>query len=172
MNEQKKYDYGCVMAYVKVPMWNYILKQIETADIHNNGKSSSGLETNPHVTILYGLHEDVPDEDVRSVINDVDGRIDDIETDGITLFDSNEDFDVLKFDIKSPKLVQLNKQFSKLDHTTSFPNYHPHLTISYINKGVGDKYLYLADMFSDLSLESRVMVYSKTDGTEVYHFLD
>jgi hypothetical protein len=45
----------------------------------------------------------------------------------------NELYDVLKFDVKREKsLFDCNKDLMKFPHTTDYPDYHPHLTISYL----------------------------------------
>jgi 2'-5' RNA ligase len=64
-----------------------------------------------------------------------------IDIDGINLFE-NEQFDVLKFNVVSdPGLQQLHDELSKLPNNDNFPTYTPHITIAYLNKGEGKKYV-------------------------------
>jgi len=47
-------------------------------------------------------------------------------------------------------------------HTTDYPDYHPHMTIAYVKKGMGKKY---AEDLKDFSITPDKFVYSKIDGT-------
>lgn len=97
-----------------------------------------GRETEPHVTALYGL-KDVKPEDVKKVIEGVG----DVElTLGKTSIFENDDYDVLKIDVESPKLGEINKLLKEnLDYESDFPDYKPHLTIAYLQKGKGKDYV-------------------------------
>ena len=52
----------------------------------------------------------------------------------------NEVFDVLKFDVDSEDLHEYNGHFAKLPNSDSYPDYHPHCTIAYLNKGMAKNY--------------------------------
>lgn len=99
--------------------------------------SDGALETEPHVTVLYGLtkHEAAP---VAKVIKD-HGPIT-ITLGKLSVFE-NDQYDVLKVDVESPELRALNAKLSKLPHESSFPDYKPHMTIAYLKKGEGKKYV-------------------------------
>jgi 2'-5' RNA ligase len=48
----------------------------------------------------------------------------------------------LKFNVVSdPGLQQLHDELSKLPNNDKFPTYTPHITIAYLNKGEGKKYV-------------------------------
>lgn len=99
--------------------------------------SDGALETDPHVTVLYGLtkHEAAP---VAKAIAD-HGPVT-VTLGKMSLFES-EDYDVLKIDVESPELRALNAKLSKLPNENSFPDYKPHMTIAYLKKGEGKKYV-------------------------------
>ena len=99
--------------------------------------SDGALETDPHVTVLYGLtkHEADP---VAAAIAD-HGPVT-VTLGKMSLFES-EDYDVLKVDVESPKLRALNAKISKLPNENTFPDYKPHMTIAYLKKGEGKKYV-------------------------------
>jgi len=59
---------------------------------------------------------------------------------GISIFE-NPEFDVVKFDVNSKLLTKLNTLMKQLPHTSTFPEYHPHITIAYVKKGEGNKYI-------------------------------
>jgi len=102
-----------------------------------DGDRSFGLEDEPHTTLLYGLHDDVTEDDVRDTISGFDYGT--CRITNPSLFE-NENYDVLKFDTSGPNLHETNFELKNYPHTTSFPNYHPHLTIGYLKPGMGKKY--------------------------------
>lgn len=62
---------------------------------------------------------------------------------GISLFE-NEKFDVLKFDVESEDLIEMNRVVSaSFACNDSCSIYHPHATIAYLKKGKGEKYVNL-----------------------------
>ncbi len=144
VKEKKGYDYGCVMIFLDVNKkeWKSLQDVIKEEDLYfgkeDEDSSSYGREMDPHATILYGIHSDVPDEDVKILIDEIDnpkmvfGKVSSFE---------NEDFDVLKFDIDSKDLTKLNKKFKDLPHTNKFPDYHPHVTTAFVKKGKAKGYI-------------------------------
>ena len=60
--ENANYSYGCVMIDVDISdkEWETIQSLIDDEDIFEG--EQYGREDAPHVTLLYGIHEDVPDE--------------------------------------------------------------------------------------------------------------
>jgi 2'-5' RNA ligase len=137
IKENNQYDFGCVMLDVPIKNWEKITNTIDKNDIYNS--EGYGLERKPHLTILYGLSEDITLEDVKSKL-DKFGPIE-VKIDNIGFFDTNEEFDVVKFDvIKTDQLEEMFQSLSTLPNKNEFPNYKPHITISYLKKGCGKKY--------------------------------
>lgn len=101
--------------------------------------AEDGREDEFHVTALYGLHG----EDAEEIANLVSGfgpvKIVFGET---SLFpaDDKKDHDVVKIDIKGDDIHRLHKLLKKLDHTSTYPEYKPHLTLAYCKAGEGAKY--------------------------------
>jgi 2'-5' RNA ligase len=94
-----------------------------------------------HVTLLYGLHSDVTDSQVIDILKNWKSKDIKISINGIDIFE-NKDCDVIKMNVESDSLNELNKQLSQLPHTTNIiPDYKPHLTIAYVKKGLGSKYI-------------------------------
>jgi 2'-5' RNA ligase len=138
MSEKQTYDYGCVMLYFDFPEIKNLHSLIDEEDIYTeDGDRSFGLEDEPHTTLLYGLHDGVTEEDVMNVINNFDYGT--YRITNPSLFE-NENYDVLKFDASGPNLHETNFELKNYPHTTSFPDYHPHLTIGYLKPGMGKKY--------------------------------
>ncbi len=58
----------------------------------------------------------------------------------ITHFET-PDYDVVKFDVESEQMSKLNKLMTdNFDYTNDYPDYHPHMTVAYVKKGMGKKY--------------------------------
>jgi 2'-5' RNA ligase len=164
--ERQERKYGCVMVFLDLSTkkWDSIQEKIDEKDIYfGDGKEEFGRELEPHITVLFGLHSDVSDEDIEKITNKITSI--DFDLAGISCFE-NSMFDVLKFDIESEDLHELNKKFSELPHTTDYPDYHPHSTICYLKKGMGEKYVKLLSDIKTISANSSEIVYSKADGTK------
>jgi 2'-5' RNA ligase len=140
IKESSGYEYGCVMVEVPVNNWKEIISYINPEDVYSGGDDTHGIQENPHVTILYGLHKEVTPEMVKSVFRDFTEDIN-IEVDGIDIFE-NKDYDVVKFNVKADGALQeLHNRLSEFPNSNSFPDYKPHITIAYVNKGTGRKYI-------------------------------
>jgi hypothetical protein len=141
MNTVKKYDYGCVMLNVPYHA-SGIHEYIYSSDVYNN--DGTGLETTPHITLLYGLHKGVSLVDVLNVLKNFQFGV--LKIGNVSKFD-NEHFDVLKFGVDGESLHECNKVLKKLPHTSKFPDYKPHLTVGYLKKGTADYYIKLLKNF-------------------------
>jgi hypothetical protein len=98
---------------------------------------SYGRELEPHVTVKYGLTTNqVPDE-LRKIAATT--RPFPVFFEKVSLFGTNPDYDVVKLDIDSPWLSELNERVSKLPNEDKHPVYHPHCTVAYVKKGVATK---------------------------------
>ena len=96
------------------------------------------LEDQPHITVLYGLHDDVSAEQVAGLVKQRGPIM--YQFGELSIF-RNENFDVLKLSVESQDLHDLNAHLSILPHTNSYPDYCPHLTIAYMKPGTADKYI-------------------------------
>lgn len=167
LNEKKKEDhkheFGCVMAYFEFPELKEIHKMINPEDIYDDSDDDSfGLEKHPHVTLLFGLHDDEnEDEDVLDIAERPIGTI---ILKNASLFKS-EKYDVLKFDADNKVLHEINEDLERTFEFTSTFKYHPHSTIAYIKKGEAEKYV---DQLKDKEYEviPTKIVYSKPNGDE------
>ena len=159
VNEKRQvYDYGCAMLYLNAPGLTEIHSMIDPKDIHENG-----VETEPHVTLLYGLHSDeIADNEVLEAC-EMDSRP--VRLYNPSLFE-NDEFDVLKFDAECPELQVANSRLVKFPHTNKFPDYHPHATIAYLKPGTGKEYVKKLAGQTILA-EGQKIVYSKPDGEKV-----
>lgn len=166
INEDRKYDYGCVMLYANFPSKVVeIQNMIDEMDLHGNG-----VESEAHCTLLYGLHDGVSVNQIENVIRNQ--NFCDIKAIGPTLFE-NPEFDVLKFDVGYETrcgafLHKCNEALKQFPNTQTYPDYHPHMTIAYLKPGMGKKYV---DLFKKNNMGEFVctpthVVFSEPNGTK------
>ena len=166
LEADQKFKYGCVMLYFKFPELKNLQKKIDKEDIYTEeGDRTYGLEDEPHVTLLFVLHEEVTLDDVKPILDKV--VFSDLILYKPSLFE-NEKYDVLKFDVTYPTkggafLSKINKELRKFPHTNDYPDYHPHMTIGYLKPGTGKKY---TKLFKDeeYQLTPSYAVYSVPSG--------
>ena len=132
-------------------------------------KEKYGFESEPHVTILYGLEPDIEVETVASFLQPLKNYAAIFPS--LTLFEC-EKYDVLKLDAKCDALNETHYELCKnLPNHDEHPEYHPHLTIAYLKKGRGEKYK--QDMLSKIvSAEPTNFRYSFGETDEVVIFGD
>ena len=135
-------SYNCIMiGYEPIEKIQRIQESIDENDLYhgdNNDENEYGLEKESHITLLYGLHENVTCEDVKPYLLPL------MEYKAmlynVSSF-SNEKFDVLKSDIKSSAMKKTNKLLrDNLPHDDLHDEYHPHMTIAYLKPGTAKKY--------------------------------
>lgn len=106
------------------------------AKIPDSDLAEHGRETEPHVTIRWGLH----DNESAGVEQAIKGQKPVKVVLGKTSIFKTPDADVLKVDVESPELHALNGKLGALPNTQTHPKYVPHVTIAYLKKGAGEKY--------------------------------
>jgi len=159
-----KYEYNCAMLYFDLPQIKEIHKAIDKDDLYTeDGPRTFGLEDQPHITLLFGLHPEVSLDEVKNAVDKHEFSKGTIHN--ASLFE-HKGYDVLKFDVdpdSSKELGKVNEELKKLPHTSEFPNYHPHCTIAYLKKGKGAKYV---EEFAGTSFDytPRHVTYSLAEG--------
>ena len=164
MNEKEgdTYSAGCVMLYFDFPEIKEIHSKIDSKDLYEESTDRTfGLEDESHCTLLYGLDKDVTVKEVTEILDK--HTFGTCTLHNASLFEN--EYDVLKFDVKGDSLHEANKSLCKLPYKSDYPDYHPHSTIGYIKKGEGKKY---CDMFKDKEYRLVPMhaVFSQPDGTK------
>lgn len=136
--------YDCIMLYAKVTKeWDYFLDEIDKNDIYEDPKGIEeyGLEKNPHLTLIYGIHstENNPD-DIIDVIKKY--KPISLEAEEIGIFETDK-YDVVKIDIKPSKelLKHRAELLESTINTQTYKDFLPHMTISYVKKGTAKKYI-------------------------------
>lgn len=166
LDEKKgdSYEFGCSMVYFDFPRMLKIQDGINPDDLYEEeGDRTFGIENEPHVTLLYGIHDNEVDENEVMTISSQD--IPPIVLTNASAFE-NEKYDVLKFDVECDKLHEINKELRKLPHTNGFPDYHPHVTIAYLKPGAAKKYV---EKYKDIkeTVTPKEIVYSKPSGEKI-----
>ena len=133
------YDFGCVLLNFNLDLVE-IHNCIEKKDLVLKSKEGQklGIEDEPHVTLLYGLHEEVTVEQIKEVVCRFNFN-------KCCFYDIscfyNDEYDVLKFEVKGDNLEKVNEELRKLPHTNKYLEYNPHLTLAYLKKGKGKEYI-------------------------------
>jgi 2'-5' RNA ligase len=140
---KKGSGFGCIMLMYSSDFksdFSKLTSQIKKDHLYKP-EDGYGIETDPHITVKYGLHE----QDHERVF-DILGNLAPISVklnSKPSLFE-NEDYDVVKVGIASEQLRALNKRVCKIfECTDKFKDYNPHTTIAYVDSGLGRNYLNL-----------------------------
>jgi len=149
LNERaaQKLEYACLMLGANMPDWKEKISIVKEEDLYKEG-DDYGYEKEPHVTVVYGLHDDEIKEE--QFLDEVE-RLYPVEVtiDEIGVFDENEDYDVVKFNVPLVEdLEDYRKHFVRYyPNTQTYDEYHPHMTIAYVKKGEGSKYAQKVEPF-------------------------
>ncbi len=134
--------YGCVMMDAKIDNWEeYHLSGIDEKDLYEKPNDDSyGLEETPHVTIVYGIHEDEIDPQTIADVMEENMEPMTLAVTEIDVFEG-EEYDVVKYNLPlTEQLKTYRALFMKFPNTQTFDEYHPHMTIAYVLPGKGEKY--------------------------------
>lgn len=136
-----RYDYGCVMARIDEEAARKILdfnnRTITNEMLYEEEGYGYGREITPHITIKFGLTESYTEEQMKQLLSKVVPF--NVEIGGVSIFE-NEKFDIVKFDIEGKEIRELNEMFSQLPNEDKHPIYHPHLSLAYVKRGLGQRF--------------------------------
>lgn len=159
------YKFSCAMLELSddiAPILAYWAKKnIPTESLYiNSDQGIEGyIENNHHITVKYGLHDDNPDK-IKQLVEGF-GPIT-VNFGNVEKFNENPLFDVLKINIVSDKLKQLNKIIcDNMEYSDEWNEYNPHATLAYVKKNscdnfIGDTFFdKLTDTINQLSFHSK-----------------
>lgn len=134
-------EYGFLMiGYEKPKMIQELQNKIPYDELYTEeGNDDYGIEDECHVTL-------VPCMDKHLDLSQLKLELEELNKYGVLLSNiskfENEKFDVLKCDVGSMNLLITNEKIrSKFPTFSEYKDYHPHMTIAYMKKGMADKYL-------------------------------
>ena len=151
--------FGCLMASLNIKNWKKLHTMIAPEDIYGTREEGFGKETEPHVTILFGFdpQEKGTLERLKAELP-IDGPIE-VPLVKLSFFE-NKDFDVLKFDVESTDLAKLNAWCREnFKYQSDHPEYHAHVTLCYLKKGLGKKYA--RNMSEPVVTTAETLIYSE-----------
>lgn len=158
----------CLLIPVCLEFLPYLHKRIKKSDVYSD-KDTCGLETEPHVTILYGIKPDTfKNQSIQNNIVSFFSSLSPvkIQSCGISIFE-NEKYDVLKFDITlTNNLLYMRRYAETLPYESEFDGYAPHCTIAYLKKGKGKQYVKDLEGVFDFKCASNTVIYSEADGSK------
>lgn len=137
------FDYSSVLVNLDsaklVGIARALIDPDDLTQVEGYGNSvSDGLETDPHVTVLYGLLDNDP-EVVSDLISQNWDRPVKIVF-GKTMIFEIDDYDVVVVEIISDDLKALHELLESLPNEQTYDEYRPHMTLAYVKTGTGSKY--------------------------------
>jgi poly(A) polymerase len=162
----KTVEYGCLMAYIcqeDTDKLNELNDLLIPEDILYKKDGEFGREGECHVTCKYGFTKDLTKEDIIKLTSDL--NIFEISLKSISTFkNAEEGFDVVKFDVDSDIINELNKKACEFPNEDSHPNFHAHLTLGYVNPGTFKKEK------KNLNIKVKIdeIVYSPIEGEKIH----
>jgi hypothetical protein len=142
--KSEKEGVGCLMLDMskKIGNWKDVIKIIDPQDLYEDSTDDYGIEYEPHITVLYGFMPSIMASDIKNYLEDIEQNIK-FKLIGIDIFPGGDKkpFDVVKFNIESEDLHTLHEECKKIPNKETFPDYKPHMTIAYVKKGKGEKYV-------------------------------
>ena len=160
---------GCLMAMVSKEDTEKLLKfnkqLIAEENLYLEG-NEYGRETECHVTIRYGFLKDLNELEIRQLLKGQKKFM--MEIYGLDKFDTHPSYDVAMFKVSSPVLKQLNEASGIYLNETDYPDYNPHLTLAYVQKG---KFPHKKEGFR-LSVPVKEICYSPISGAKSYFPLE
>ena len=165
-------DYG----WVKVELPESILKEhskiakkIPDKELFKKKKENKddwgyGIENDPHITVKWGIISKNPNQ-IKNILEDEKGG--NISLEKLDLFD-NDEYDVLKINVKSKDLNRLNKKLTdNLKTKETHPDYNPHITVGYLKKGEAEKYIDKKIKNTTFPFDKVIFVDSENKETEI-----
>jgi hypothetical protein len=137
--QEDVYKFSCTQIQAPADIAGFLMQwgkqNIPEENLYYDEKGDNGREVEPHVTVKYGLQIPAPNQALLQIIGTT--KPFKVKLGLVSLFE-NPKFDVVKVDVDSPELHQLNRAISEaIPCKDTFPDYHPHMTIAYVKKGTG-----------------------------------
>lgn len=138
-----KYEFSSTQVDVPRKIANQIIqwgnKNIHDSILFQNDDKSLGREDEVHATVLYGIHSEYPSKTKRTLKEEKPIKI---KLGKVKAFTNPDKFDVIIVDVISEDLNKINTILrDKVPFTNKYDEYRPHVTIAYVEKGEGEKFV-------------------------------
>lgn len=165
--QEYKFDYSCVLVPFSPSFKEDFIQESEkfVGPLDFSGK---GLELEPHLTLKYGLTTDDISE-VKDLVCNF-GELN-FTTHFVSCFfgeEKKKDYDVLYLSVlnSSKSLNRLNHLLGYLSNVDETEIFTPHITIAYVQKGKGYKYLGKPFSLSFQAIVSDEIIFSDRNGVQ------
>lgn len=159
-------SFSCLMLDLSflLPDFLKLQEEICPCDVYDD-EPGHGIEAEIHTTALYGIHtnkfSDITDAIKLKPVEFKIGKL--------SLF-KNTKYDVLKFDIISKDLDDLNKNLRQtIKYTNNFPKFSGHITVAYLLQDTGKFYTNLKNKLTGRTFTSNRFIFSDSAGQKVWH---
>lgn len=168
------YDYSCVMIPVPTGVKEKFL-QLSKGVIKDEElfidplDPSFGRAEDPHVTVLYGIHENECIHRIEQVLRDVSPS--EFEVLGFGMFDKDPKHDVIITRVGGRDLFRLNEAMAEEfpDHHNDHGEYKPHITLGFVKKGLGPEILKRVKLLNPrMRVPIQEIEFSRNDGKTEY----
>lgn len=135
------YDYATTQINLPAEIGDFVIAwgrlNIPEDALFVDEDGGKGAEREQHITVKYGLLTRECPDDLKEIAKETSPFP--IWLGEIGLFTTNPNFDVVKINIESPGLRELNQRVSSaVPNEDTHPQYNPHATIAYVHKGTCD----------------------------------
>lgn len=163
-NVESDYDYASTQVTLSTSDAKKIIdwgkENIPDADISDG--DNEGREDTPHITILYGIVAQAP----QQVIDLLQGKPSVKATLGKVSLFKNDDYDVVKISVESEDLAEFQEiLWDGVEHESDYPEYKPHVTIAYVKPDSGSLYSGSTE-FEGMELTFDTVEFSASDGAK------
>ena len=126
---------GCIMLdVVPLQVGRHVDSPEEDLIVEEEGEHAMGLvgETEPHVTLLYGLLENgnIWKDKVDELLSD--WELTELELSYVDYFKTKDAFAIVAHVKLTPELVDGHERLTLLPHINTFSEYKPHITLAYV----------------------------------------
>jgi 2'-5' RNA ligase len=142
-----KHSYSCVMGPmpddISKVIYDWGVKHIPDDELYTDPEDPTfGRQPldDIHCTVKFGFTAN-DSKEIEEVLQEFGPTS--LKLGDVSIFDREENnYDVVKLDVEDcDGLREINKALSKLPNEDKFPKYTPHVTIAYVKKGMGKKYV-------------------------------
>ena len=141
-SEEKEHDYCSTqfdLPHVMALKVMGVGERIKEEDLTEKGR-----EDEPHITVLYGIHDDKCLDAIADMLRTQRPIVCTLRRSSVF---EKDDCDVVKLNVDSPELHRLRDKIEACcDNTQTYPYYQPHVTLAYVKKGEGAKYSGILDL--------------------------